>query len=72
MTATTTERKRYVRSAYKRDRKVRILSEFGGYKGKIGIIARAGEEFVYVRIRTGKQPQDWDEIAYLPEDVRLI
>jgi hypothetical protein len=65
-------RKRAVGPAWRRDRKVRILTNEFGYGNKIGTIANVGEKFVYVRIRTGKKPQDWDEVAYLPQNLRLI
>jgi len=71
MTTTLTP-KRAVGSAWRTDRRVRILAEEFGYKGKIGTIRGVGETYVYVMVRYGKKPEQWDEIAYLPENLRLI
>jgi hypothetical protein len=65
-------RKRCVGPAWRRDRRVRILAEDFGYKNKIGTIRGVGEKYVYVEVRYGKKPDQWDEIAYLPKNLRLI
>lgn len=72
MVTTELTTKRFVRSAYRRGRKVRILSNAFGYGNKVGVITSVGMERIYVRVSLGKKPQDWDEVAYLPEHVRLI
>lgn len=68
----TEKKQRFVRSAYKRGRRVRILHPAFGYGNKLGTINSVGAERIYVEIKTGKKPQDRDEVAYLPEHVRLI
>lgn len=69
---TTTTTKRFVRSAYRQGRRVRILHNAFGYANKVGTISSVGAERIYVRITLGKKPEQWDEVAYLPDHVRLI
>lgn len=66
------KRQRCVNVYWKRGRKVRILHPAFGYQGKIGIIANVGVEKVYVRVLLSKKPGHHDEVAYLPDQVRLI
>jgi ribosomal protein L21E len=66
------KRKRCVSVAWKPGRRVRIKHPAFGYNGKIGEIQSVGPEHVFVRIRLGKKPGDHDEVAYLPEHLRLI
>jgi hypothetical protein len=65
-------RKRCVNSAWRKGRRVRILVDDFGYGGKAATIDSVGERFVYVKVRTGKKPEDWDAVAYLPKHLRLI
>lgn len=66
------KRQRCVNVYWRRDRKVRILHDAFGYGGKIGVISSVGVTHVYVRIKLGKKPHEWDIIKYLPEHLRLI
>jgi hypothetical protein len=61
-------------SSWRKDRKVRILSNAFGLGGKIGIIQHVGATKVYVRIVHSKKPGDHDEVAYPnpTEQLRLI
>lgn len=72
MTTTSLATKRIARAAWRSGRKVRILSDAFGYGGKIGTIRGMGAERVFVEVKLGKKPADWDEVAYLPEHLRLI
>lgn len=65
-------RKRAVGSAWRKDRRVRILTKDFGYGDKIGTIVGVGETRVFVKVIFGKKPDQWEEIAYLPENLRLI
>lgn len=60
------------RSAWQRGRRVRILAEDFGYGGKVATIANVGARFIYVTIKLGRKPADWDAVAYRPDDLRLI
>jgi len=64
-------RRRCVNVYWRVGRHVRILHPAFGYKGKIGSISSVGAERVYVRIKLGRKPHEWAEVAYLPEHVRL-
>lgn len=66
------KRKRAVSVYWKPGRRVRILDDAFGYRNKIGTIASVGVSHVYVTIRLGKRPTDWDEVAYPPGCLRLI
>lgn len=65
-------RKRCVSVYWRRGRRVRILNPAFGYGNKLGEITSIGEHHVYVRIKLGKKPGQWDEVAYFPEHLRLI
>jgi ribosomal protein L21E len=65
-------RHRCVNVAWRNGRHVRILDPTFGYQGKIGTITYVGAETVSVRIKLGKKSHEWDEVAYLPEHLRLI
>jgi len=65
------KRKRCVNVAWRRDRHVRILDCPFGYAGKIATIMNVGERFVYVHIKLGKKPDQWDAVAYPPKNLRL-
>lgn len=65
-------RKRCVSVAWRKHRRVRILHPAFGYKGKIGAITNVGPEYVYVLIKTGRTLWDRDEVAYLPDHLKLI
>lgn len=66
------KRKRCVNMAWKRERHVRIKHDAFGYLNKIGEIMNVDERFVYVRIKLGRKPWEFDEVAYLPEHLKLI
>lgn len=66
------KRKRCVSVAWRKGRRVRILHPAFGYKGKIGAITNVGPQRVYVRIKTGRTVWDWQEVAYIPDDLKLI
>lgn len=66
------KRKRCVSVYWRRGRRVRILHPAFGYGGMKGEVQSIGPERVYVRIVFSKKPGDHDEVAYLPEQLRLI
>jgi hypothetical protein len=68
----TKTRKRCANVAWRNGRRVRILHPAFGYKGKLGEIMNVGAEKVLVRITLGKKPGEHDDVAYLPEHLRLI
>lgn len=72
MTHDPAKRKRCVNVYWTRGRKVRIKHPAFGYGGKLGYIMSVGPERVHVRIVFSKKPGDHDEVAYLPEQLRLI
>jgi hypothetical protein len=76
MTSKTTydpaKRKRCVSISWRTGRRVRILHPAFDFGGKLGTIRNVDERFVYVRIKTGKKPGDWEEVAYLPGHLRLV
>lgn len=65
-------RKRCVNVYWKRGRRVRILHPAFGYGNKKGEIINVDDQYVYVRVIFSKKPGDHDEVAYLPEQLRLI
>lgn len=65
-------RKRCVNVAWSVDRHVRIKHPAFGYQNKIGEIKHVGAEKIYVRIKLGKKPGQFDEVAYFPEHLKLI
>lgn len=67
-----TKRKRCVNVAWRKGRRVRILTNEFGYGNKVADIMDVGVTYVYVQVRTGRKPADRDVIAYLPASLRLI
>jgi hypothetical protein len=66
------KRKRCVNVAWSSGRRVRILHPAFGYGGKTATITGVGERFVYVTIKTGRKPDQWEAVAYVPGDLHLI
>ena len=64
--------KRCVNVAWRRGRRVRIKHPAFGYENKLATIMHVGADRVYVRITLGKKPGQLDEVAYLPEHLRLV
>lgn len=57
---------------WKTDRRVRIMHDAFGLRGKIGNINGVDSRHVYVRIRYSKKIGDQEVIAYLPNHLRLL
>jgi hypothetical protein len=66
------KRKRCVNVAWRNGRHVRIKECPFGYVGKVAAITGVNETFIYVHIKLGRKPHEWDAVAYLPKNLRLI